>query len=160
MPGTLWNPCMDRDSAWHGLCEHHTWNQLPGVRRQSHVRTEGDAMSMDDYTNGRGISTGTALLVGAVVGAGLALLYAPRSGRETRHQLSAGATRLREKANDAYGTVSARARQTADRARGVANDVQSKGKYVVDRARDAYRQTRRDFESAAQDVADDSGFNG
>jgi gas vesicle protein len=117
-------------------------------------------MSMDDYTNGRGISTGTALLVGAAVGAGLALLYAPRSGRETRHQLSEGASRLRERANDAYGTVSARARRTADRARDVAGEVQNKGKYVVDRARDAYRQTRREFESAAQDVTEESGFNG
>ena len=117
-------------------------------------------MSMDDYTNGRGISTGAALLIGAAVGAGLALLYAPRSGRETRQQLSDGAHRLRERANDTYGTVSARARQTADRARGVASDVQSKGKYVVDRARDAYRQTRRDLESAAEDIAEESGING
>lgn len=117
-------------------------------------------MSMDDYTNGRGISTGTVFLVGAAVGAGLALLYAPRSGRETRHQLSASANRLREKANDAYGSVSARARETADRAKGVASEVQSKGKYVVDRARDAYRQTRRDFETAANEVAEESGFNG
>ena len=42
-------------------------------------------MSMDDYTNDRGISTGAALIVGAAIGAGIALLYAPRSGRETRH---------------------------------------------------------------------------
>ncbi len=123
---------------------------------------------MDDYTNGsRGISTGTALLIGAAVGAGLALLYAPRSGRETRNQLSAGAGRLRERANDAYGEVSSRARETATRARDVANEVQSKGKYVVDRARDAYRQTRSDMESNVRDVAsqirdvaDESGFNG
>ena len=117
-------------------------------------------MSIDDYTNGRGISTGTALLFGAAVGAGLALLYAPRSGRETRQQLSSSANRLREKANDAYSTVSTRARQTADRAKDLADDVQSKGKYVVDRARDAYRQTRRDFESAAQDIGEETGFNG
>jgi gas vesicle protein len=117
-------------------------------------------MSMDDYTDGRGFSTGTALLVGMAVGAGIALLYAPRSGRETRQQLSTGANRLREKANDAYSTVSTRARQTADRARDVASDVQSKGKYVVDRARDAYHQTRRDFESEARDIAEESGFNG
>ncbi len=117
-------------------------------------------MSMDDYTNDRGISTGAALIVGAAIGAGIALLYAPRSGRETRQQLSTGASRLRERANDAYGTVSSRARETADRARDVANDVQSKGKYVVDRARDAYRQTRRDFESTVSDVAEETGFNG
>ena len=117
-------------------------------------------MSMDEYTNGRGISTGTALLVGAAVGAGLALLYAPRSGRETRQQLSDGAGRLRDRANDAYSSVSTRARETADRARTVANDVQSKGKYVVDRARDAYRQTRNDLESTAREVAEESGFNG
>jgi gas vesicle protein len=117
-------------------------------------------MSMDDYTNGGGLSTGTALLVGMAVGAGIALLYAPRSGRETRQQLSTGANRLRERANDAYSTVSTRARQTADRARDVASDVQSKGKYVVDRARDAYHQTRRDFESEARDIAEETGFNG
>jgi gas vesicle protein len=116
-------------------------------------------MSMDEY-NERGISTGAALLLGAAVGAGLALLYAPRSGRETRQQLSSSANRLRERANDAYGTVSSRARQTAERAKGMANDVQSKGKYVVDRAKDAYRQTRRDFESAAQDIGEETGFNG
>jgi hypothetical protein len=38
--------------------------------------------------------------------------------------------------------------------------VQTKGKYVVDRARDAYRQTRRDFETTANEVAEESGFNG
>jgi gas vesicle protein len=117
-------------------------------------------MSMDDYTSGRGISTGTALLVGAAVGAGLALLYAPRSGRETRQQLSSGANRLRDRANDAYSNVSTQARRTAERARDVASDVQSKGKYVVDRARDAYNQTRRDLESTAKDIAEESGFNG
>ena len=118
-------------------------------------------MSMDDYGNERrGISTGTALLVGAAVGAGLALLYAPRSGRETRHQLTSSAERLRERANDAYGQVSSRARETADRAREVAHDVQNKGKYVVDRARDAYRQTRSDMGSTVRDVAEESGFHG
>ena len=80
------------------------------------------------------------------------------AGAKRANSCRTAANRLRERANDAYGTVSARARQTADRARGVASDVQSKGKYVVDRARDAYRQTRRDLESAAKDIAEESGI--
>ena len=41
--------------------------------------------------NENGLSTGTVLLsflAGAAVGAGLALLYAPKSGRELREQIS------------------------------------------------------------------------
>ncbi len=41
--------------------------------------------------NENGVSTGTVLLsflAGAAVGAGLALLYAPKSGRELREQIS------------------------------------------------------------------------
>ena len=70
-------------------------------------------MSMDDYTDDQRVSTGKRASVGAAIGAGITLLYAPRrSGRETRQQLSTGASRLRERANDAYGTVSSRARET------------------------------------------------
>ena len=42
----------------------------------------------------------TAFAVGAAVGAGLALLFAPRSGRETRELLARRAGDLRDKAVD------------------------------------------------------------
>jgi gas vesicle protein len=43
----------------------------------------------------------TAFAIGALVGAGIALLYAPRSGKETREVLARRARELKDKAGDA-----------------------------------------------------------
>ncbi len=57
---------------------------------------------MSDEFENEGRATGfvTGLLIGAVVGAGVALLFAPDSGRETRRRLSRRIRALREKAGD------------------------------------------------------------
>jgi gas vesicle protein len=115
--------------------------------------------SSRDFSMSAG-SAGTLLLVGAAIGAGLALLYAPRSGRETRQQLSDSADRLRRRATDAYDTVSTQARRTAERARNVAEDVRNRGQYVMDRAKSAYRDTRSEVSSMASEMAEEAGFNG
>lgn len=44
-------------------------------------------------------------LLGALIGAGIALLYAPRSGRETREQIRRGAQRLKVAAEDTVRQV-------------------------------------------------------
>jgi gas vesicle protein len=46
-----------------------------------------------------------AAVMGAAVGAGLALLFAPRSGKETRDLLTKKACDLKDKANDAVSDV-------------------------------------------------------
>ncbi len=63
-------------------------------------------MSEDNGSNTTPI-TGylTAVAVGAVVGAGIALLYAPRSGKETRKFLKRRATQLKDKTSDAIEGV-------------------------------------------------------
>lgn len=48
------------------------------------------------------------LLLGAALGAGLALLLAPASGEETRHRLVRETRRLRQAAEDALGEVQER----------------------------------------------------
>ncbi len=53
------------------------------------------------------------LALGALVGAGLALLFAPQSGEETRHAVSRRARRLAREARDRYEEM----RQKARRAR-------------------------------------------
>lgn len=45
------------------------------------------------------------LVIGAALGAGLALLFAPQSGRETRRELRRGARRVRDLAEEAVGEL-------------------------------------------------------
>lgn len=93
----------------------------------------------DDYGDSGGSASDVilAFLLGGLTGAALALLYAPRSGRETREMLG---ERLRE---------------TADRGREVRDEVVSRGRQAVDQATgyiDRQRQTldeRRDRLAAA-----------
>ena len=52
--------------------------------------------------NGTGNSLLTGLLVGAVVGAGLALLYAPCTGKDTREWLARKSKELKDRTETAY----------------------------------------------------------
>lgn len=71
-------------------------------------------------------------LLGVAVGAGLALLYAPQSGAETRRDLRRGSRRLRRKA-----------RVVVEDAREQAEDLIRTGRSV---ARDAAREAREALE--------------
>lgn len=57
------------------------------------------------------------LLAGTVLGAGLGMLFAPRSGSELRSQLSEQAGRLRTSAGDTYHQASEKVSQIVDRGR-------------------------------------------
>jgi gas vesicle protein len=83
---------------------------------------------------------------GAALGAGLALLLAPRSGRQTRNEIRAGVQRLRDRAEDAVRSAQD---GVTDRIDGVRSDVRGR----VDAARDAFeagrraaRETRQEYE--------------
>ena len=72
-----------------------------------------------------------AFLLGAAVGAGVALLVAPGSGEETRRRLGDATRRLGEGAQDKLATVK-------DEVRHRAGDVRS----AINAGKDAYRQAR------------------
>jgi gas vesicle protein len=57
------------------------------------------------------------LLAGTVIGAGLGLLFAPKSGSELRTQIAGGASRLRDAADDTYTQASAKVNEMVDRGR-------------------------------------------
>ena len=57
------------------------------------------------------------LLAGTVLGAGLGMLFAPKTGSELRNQLSEQTGRLRSTANDAYSQASEKVSQMMDRGR-------------------------------------------
>ena len=59
---------------------------------------------MSDSRND-GVQILLGFLAGAVIGAGLGLLFAPRPGKETREQLADIARRAREKAGELAGTL-------------------------------------------------------
>jgi len=57
------------------------------------------------------------LLAGTVLGAGLGMLFAPKTGTELRNQVSEQAGRLRTTANDAYSQATDKVSQIVDRGR-------------------------------------------
>ena len=96
---------------------------------------------MTDYDDGPTIiierrGSITAFLWGGLIGAGVALLFAPRSGEETREELRQGANRLRGQAEDAVRNVQTAVSDTMD---GVRAEVTGR----VDQARDAFDAGRR-----------------
>ena len=80
---------------------------------------EEDAMEHDEH----GVRTFVAgMALGALVGAGLALLFAPQSGEETRRLVSRRAKLLAREARDRYDDVKEkvrRARREGHEGRGV-----------------------------------------
>jgi hypothetical protein len=81
----------------------------------------------DEHEGGGGFMMG--LLTGTVLGAGLGMLLAPKSGSELRNQLTEGASSLGRRASGAVNELSERARETTHRGgeqmRGRASDAQA-----------------------------------
>jgi gas vesicle protein len=79
---------------------------------------------MNDQDLERGMSSMTSFIVGAAVGAGLALLLAPDRGSETRRRLGQTARRLSSQMRDGM------------------DDIKDNVKSAVDSGRDAFRRER------------------
>ena len=98
---------------------------------------------MNDAPDTRGSSsTGLTLMgfaLGAVVGAGLALLLAPASGKRTRQRLAGTARRWSETAE-----------QTAERARDTVAEWGADAKSAVEEARDTVAELGADAKSAVR----------
>lgn len=58
----------------------------------------------------------TGLICGAAIGAGVALLMAPESGKRTRKKLTRAAEDLRENANDRWEDIADEVREKVDEA--------------------------------------------
>jgi gas vesicle protein len=117
---------------------------------------------MPDYQR-RESDVGTRLtffVVGATVGAVVALLFAPKSGRELREDLAdatrKGVDRAREtgsqlsaKAGEYYDAASARAGELAASARDVVERRGERVSAAIDAGRQAYRDEKRRTEPSA-----------
>jgi len=89
---------------------------------------------MNEARSGGGFLSG--LLIGGLLGAGVALLLAPKSGQETRDELMGRSSEIR-----------ARASELADRARESADELVTRGRSALEDTtsvvRDAYTQGRQ-----------------
>src|SRR5437762_8000341 len=77
------------------------------------------------------------LLTGTVLGAGLGMLFAPKSGSELRNQLSEQAGNLANTASEGYRKAADTAGQWAQTGKETASEWADRGKDVYDKARDA-----------------------
>ncbi|HEY3489879.1 MAG TPA: YtxH domain-containing protein [Candidatus Deferrimicrobiaceae bacterium] len=101
---------------------------------------------MEDRENR--IGTGAALLLtGALIGAGVALLLAPQSGRATRNDISRIARRARRKANraieDLAGNVSELVAQVGEKA-----------EEILDKGKDLTHDTKKELLSVLESGRD------
>jgi gas vesicle protein len=86
----------------------------------------GDGYDRFENDGSGGGSFVIGLLTGTVLGAGLGMLFAPKSGSELRGQISEQAGNLANSATDQY-------RRVADKA----SDVADRGRSIYDKAREA-----------------------
>jgi gas vesicle protein len=85
----------------------------------------------------------TGLAVGALVGAAVALLFAPKSGVELRSQVSDSAKRFKRRAGEAYNGATE-----------AASEAIARGRRAFEAGREAYRTARPDADD--QTAADAS----
>ena len=103
-----------------------------------HDRFESDGNGAGSFVMG--------LLTGAVIGAGLGMLFAPKSGSELRNQLSDQAGSLADQATQGYKKAAENAGEWVDRGR----EIYDKAKDVVTRGADDAQRYVRD---AVSDVS-------
>jgi gas vesicle protein len=85
-------------------------------------------------------------LWGALIGAGIALLFAPRAGRDTRETITQGALRLKEAAEDTVRTVQESVTGAVDNVRTQVGGGVHRARSAIDAGRSAARESRADME--------------
>ncbi|MBT0652686.1 YtxH domain-containing protein [Geomobilimonas luticola] len=100
--------------------------------------------------NENGVSTGTVMLsflAGAAVGAGLALLYAPKSGRELREQISDLAEDAVDKIKEYTKEAQEKVKSTLEEGKDIIKEKKSilstaieAGKEAMEREKEKYKE--------------------
>lgn len=83
-------------------------------------------------------------VVAGLIGAGVALLLAPRSGRETRQMLRSSAGKVKHRANENYEDLRNQARDTMQSASEMKNKIASAIKTRKDQAEQSLEDTSGD----------------
>lgn len=95
--------------------------------------------------NDRGFSAGTvftAFLLGGAVGAGLALLMAPQSGKETRERLMGLAEDVKEKASQYTEQIKGKITSTVEEGKGFVEEKKSIIATAIEAGKDAMEKEK------------------
>ena len=97
----------------------------------------------------------TGFLVGSAVGAATALLFAPRSGEETRAEIRDKAMELRDQATETVQDTVSQAKSKAKDLKGTvsekADELKNRGKYTVNKELDRASQAAQTEKQKIQD---------
>lgn len=88
-----------------------------------------------------------AFLLGAVIGAGIALLFAPKSGEETQQEIRERAHRLKDAAEDRLRKAQAQVEEALDDVRDELRDRVESVKEAVEAGKVSAREARTELES-------------
>jgi len=91
-------------------------------------------------------------ILGALVGAAAALLYAPRSGEETRAELAEGVRRVRDRAGDQVRSMQDSVGDTLDNVRSTVNERIEQARDAFEAGRQSARDAREQMERRARDT--------
>jgi len=98
-----------------------------------------------------------AFLWGALVGAGVALLLAPKSGKEMRRDLRENAERLRKSAESALREVQESVAATVEDLRDQVSDRVASARQAVEAGREAARRARAELERRVESAREQWG---
>ena len=99
-------------------------------------------MRDDGYSSG---SVLLSFLLGGVVGAGLALLFAPQSGRETRQKIRELADDVKEKTTDYANQAKEKVSSLVEEGKGYYDEKKSILKSAVDAGKEAYEKEKEKY---------------
>jgi gas vesicle protein len=85
-------------------------------------------------------------LWGALIGAGVAILFAPRSGRETRAEITGGVNRLKERVEDTVRGVQESVTEAVEGVREQVGGRVNVARNAFDAGKSAARESRADME--------------
>jgi gas vesicle protein len=94
------------------------------------------------------------LLTGALLGAGLTMLFAPKAGSELRNQLSEQAGALANQAQKGYREATENAGQWAEKGKEAAGEWAERGKDMYSKAREAVSRGAEEAQTYVRDAAD------
>jgi gas vesicle protein len=91
-------------------------------------------------------------LLGALAGAAVALLFAPRSGEETRAELRDGMRRLKDRADETVRTMQDAVGDTLQGVRSTVTDRLDHAREAFETGRQSARDAREDLERKARET--------